>query len=254
MTFDFVQRDGEKMLFVKIWDDLDTTRGTKDWEKIQEAILPVNKFYNSEIVLCSFRRFRETMWANPRAFRNLHLMEIRNMMTGEEVHELTSFAAKSAVNQMLTARNWAIGYYIVEFEQKGQDRAEYGSNLLTNLAERLDIKGLDRTMLNLCRIFYLKYPQMCDSVNHRLKKVITDAPLDPIRYIESVTVEGRPGICDLEDHKFQMNPETLITRLSFTHLTYISKKSPILCRWRDELQKRKMKISENACSEAENIV
>ncbi len=84
VTFDYVQRDGEKMLFVKIWDDLDTTRGTKDWEKIQEAILPVNKFYHSEIVLCSLRRFRETMWDNPRSFRNLHLMEIRNMMTGDE--------------------------------------------------------------------------------------------------------------------------------------------------------------------------
>ena len=88
VTFDYVQRDGEKMLFVKIWDDLDTTRGPKDWEKIQEAILPVNKFYNSEIVLCSLRRFRETMWDNPRAFRNLHLMEIRNMMTGDEWWDL----------------------------------------------------------------------------------------------------------------------------------------------------------------------
>ena len=88
MTFDYVQRDGEKMLFVKIWDDLDMTRGPKDWEKIQEAILPVNKFYNSEIVLCSLRRFRETMWDNPRAFRNLHLMEIRNMMTGDEWWDL----------------------------------------------------------------------------------------------------------------------------------------------------------------------
>ncbi len=89
VTFDYVQRDGEKMLFVKIWDDLDTTRGTKDWEKIQEAILPVNTFYNSEIVLCSLRRFRETMWKNPRAFRNLHLMEIRSMMTGDECWDLS---------------------------------------------------------------------------------------------------------------------------------------------------------------------
>lgn len=28
----------------------------------------------------------------------------------EEVHELASMTAKGAVNQMLTARNWAIGY------------------------------------------------------------------------------------------------------------------------------------------------
>ena len=59
---------------------------------------------------------------------------------------------------MLIARNWAICYYIVEFEQNGQDRAEYGSSLLTKLAERLNIKGLDRQMLTSCRIFYKKYP------------------------------------------------------------------------------------------------
>ena len=40
---------------------------------------------------------------------------------------------ESAVNQLLTIRNWAIGYYIVEFEQNGKARAEYGSNLLEKL-------------------------------------------------------------------------------------------------------------------------
>ena len=34
-------------------------------------------------------RFRETMWENPRAFRNLHLMEIRSMMTGDEIWNLS---------------------------------------------------------------------------------------------------------------------------------------------------------------------
>ena len=89
VTFIYVQRDDDRMLFVKIWDDLEQTRGPEDWEKIQEAVVSVNKFYNSEIVLCSLRRFRETMWENPRAFRNLHLMEARNMITGDETWELS---------------------------------------------------------------------------------------------------------------------------------------------------------------------
>lgn len=55
------------------------------------------------------------------------------------LHKLTSGKAKSAVNQLLTARNWAIGYYIVEYEQKGEDRAKYGSNLIAELSKRLDI-------------------------------------------------------------------------------------------------------------------
>jgi hypothetical protein len=34
-------------------------------------------------------------------------------------------SAVSAINSLLTVRNWLIGYYIVEFEQKGEDRAKY---------------------------------------------------------------------------------------------------------------------------------
>lgn len=43
--------------------------------------------------------------------------------------------AAHAVNLSLTARNWLVGYYIVEFEQHGEDRAKYGDKLLKNLAE-----------------------------------------------------------------------------------------------------------------------
>ena len=46
-------------------------------------------------------------------------------------------AAKSAVNQLMTLRNWAIGYYIVEYEQEGSDRAKYGSHLLKNLENQI---------------------------------------------------------------------------------------------------------------------
>ena len=34
----------------------------------------------------------------------------------EYIHKITSTNAKSAVNQLLTLRNWVIGYYIVEYE------------------------------------------------------------------------------------------------------------------------------------------
>ena len=34
--------------------------------------------------------------------------------------------AANSVNLSLTARNWLVGYYIVEFEQNGEDRAKYG--------------------------------------------------------------------------------------------------------------------------------
>ena len=86
----------------------------------------------------------------------------------ENIHSLTNAYAKGAVNQLLTIRNWMIGYYIVEFEQNGSDRAKYGEHLLENLAKMLEIKGLERNQLNLCRIFYLRYPQICSTVSHKL--------------------------------------------------------------------------------------
>lgn len=134
----------------------------------------------------------------------------------QHVHDMTSSYAKGAINQLLTARNWAIGYYIVEYEQRGKERAEYGDNLLENLAKRIDCKGLDRSMLNLCRTFYLKYPQICDSANHRLKNI--GAIGTTLQLLEDKETEGKSPICDSVNHKFKMDPEMLITRLSFTHI------------------------------------
>jgi len=139
-----------------------------------------------------------------------------------QIHELTSGKAKNAVNQMLTVRNWAIGYYIVEYEQSGKDRAEYGVHVLSNLANRLQIKGLDRTMLNLCRIFYLKYPQLCESVNHILHiDGYATAQLIISEMYDTTAIINGSEICDSMNHIFQTDPEVLITRLSFTHIREI---------------------------------
>ena len=50
--------------------------------------------------------------------------------------------ALSTVNQLATVRNWLIGYYIVEFEQKGEERAKYGDKLLKTLSDELYKKKL----------------------------------------------------------------------------------------------------------------
>ena len=132
------------------------------------------------------------------------------------LHNITSGAAKSAVNQMLTVRNWAIGYYIVEFEQNGKDRAEYGRHLLSDLAARLNIRGLDRTRLNLCRIFYQRYPQICATVSHKLNSI---GGIQEIPELSAVS----EGICATPSHEFETDPEILISRLSFSHIREIMK-------------------------------
>ena len=71
-------------------------------------------------------------------------------------------------------------------------------------------------MLNLCRIFNLKYPQICDSANHRLKNI--GAIGTSLQLLEDKETEVEGSICDSVNHKFKMDPEMLITRLSFTHI------------------------------------
>lgn len=137
----------------------------------------------------------------------------------ENVHDLTSTYAKGAVNQLLTARNWLIGYYIVEYEQNGEERAEYGTNLLTKLAEKIEVKGIDRQLLNACRVFYLKYPQICDSVNRKLQSIGWSGALKSIA--DNDKKQLKVEICDSVNRKFETPPELLISRLSFTHLKAI---------------------------------
>jgi len=80
-----------------------------------------------------------------------------------QVHQHSAAAAGRAVNFALTLRNWVIGAYIREYQQKGRDRANYGAFLLETLAERLKSSGvndLSARTLRLCRQFYVVYPSI----------------------------------------------------------------------------------------------
>lgn len=61
------------------------------------------------------------------------------------IHQSAKASAVGAVNRMMTLRNWLIGYYIVEFEQHGEERAQYGDKLLKKLEERIGEKGLNKS-------------------------------------------------------------------------------------------------------------
>jgi predicted nuclease of restriction endonuclease-like (RecB) superfamily len=70
-------------------------------------------------------------------------------------------AAVRYVNAALVATYWLMGRRIVEYEQKGEERAEYGEALLKNLANDLSPKygkGFSERNLELMRKFYLYYP------------------------------------------------------------------------------------------------
>ena len=70
-------------------------------------------------------------------------------------------AAARSVNALMTASYWEIGRRIVEFEQGGRERAEYGEALLLRLAQDLSARfgtGFSRRNLQQMRLFYLAWP------------------------------------------------------------------------------------------------
>jgi predicted nuclease of restriction endonuclease-like (RecB) superfamily len=76
--------------------------------------------------------------------------------------ETARLNAFKAVNTELVKANWTIGRHIVEFEQHGQERAEYGSELLTTLSKDLKLrygKGFGRRNVLDMRRFYMAYPK-----------------------------------------------------------------------------------------------
>ena len=78
----------------------------------------------------------------------------------KSVHQQSFRTAVKAVNRYATMRNWLIGFFIVEYQQKGKDRAAYGENLLKSLEQSLQIRGLNVTLFQNSRLFYSLYPQV----------------------------------------------------------------------------------------------
>jgi len=78
-----------------------------------------------------------------------------------EVIQQARQQVRQAVNQQMVQAYWHIGRLIVEQEQQGQERAEYGRRQLKRLSERLQGefgKGFDVTNLRNMRRFYQAFP------------------------------------------------------------------------------------------------
>ncbi len=88
------------------------------------------------------------------AFDFNHLVELCR-----RADEETRRSAVRAVDRSLVVRNWLFGWYLVEYEQNGVDRAKYGVQLLSRVADQFrqaGIKGASTTRLKLYRQFYLQ--------------------------------------------------------------------------------------------------
>lgn len=94
-------------------------------------------------------------WQEETSFSFDHLSELVL-----QLHDSAYSATVKAINRFATIRNYVMGFYIVEYEQHGNDRAKYGDRLLKRLAESVNKRGINETILKNCRRFYLAYPQI----------------------------------------------------------------------------------------------
>lgn len=94
--------------------------------------------------------------------------------------------AAAAVNAAMVQTYWEIGRQIVEYEQKGNERAEYGSDVLNRLSRDLTErygKGFSHSNLGYIRKLYLTYPKsqtLSDQLtwSHYVELLKVDDPLE----------------------------------------------------------------------------
>ncbi|MGN7820396.1 PDDEXK nuclease domain-containing protein [Chitinophaga sp. 22536] len=151
-------------------------------------------------------------------------MKFKQLLTSiQTTHSHFQETAAKAVNRALTIRNWIIGHYIFEYEQKGEDRAKYGERLLAEIAQKLPDLKLSMTNLKLCRQFYLYYPQIWEVAKDELRKNtmrIGQSVTDQLQLIDYKSNEIYSNTKNNYTYSIllELPPEKLINNLSFTHI------------------------------------
>ena len=110
------------------------------------------------------------------------------------------------VNFGLTLRNWAIGFYIAEFELRGADRSAYGDRLLTELSKALvarQISNTGRRQLYQYLSFYRAYPQIVRTLPAQFRRLLPG--LSPSRKVRTASAP------------FALAPDKLFGSLSYSH-------------------------------------
>ena len=125
-----------------------------------------------------------------------------------QAHAELAAQASRAVNASLTLRNWLIGFHIAEYEQQGTDRALYGDKLIERLSYRLNQAGVSRAEareLRRYRQFYLKYPQIRESLSPELARTLLR---------QTDTGNNRESLTP----KLGVTASDVLTKLSFSHI------------------------------------
>ncbi|MCF0039003.1 PDDEXK nuclease domain-containing protein [Dyadobacter fanqingshengii] len=148
----------------------------------------------------------------------------------EATHTTLHQNAIKAINKHVTLKNWLVGFYIVEFEQNGEDKAKYGDKLLQRLSDSLNQNAYSARNLRLCRQFYLLYPEISQIIGSQLGQLgIGGASIWQLPIAKLLTVDnellnrGNAVFARGADNgsNVQVDLEKLIDRLSYTHLVQL---------------------------------
>ena len=149
-----------------------------------------------------------------------------------QTHQSAQYTAIRAVNQMATLRNWLIGCYIVEYEQKGSDRAKYGERLLKRLEERVNTKGLNLTLFKVSRNFYLSYPQIAELFSGSIHSIPSDESNEKgataSHQFDTVVFPQKSAT---PSHEFVTPANEILAKLSFSHIREIMTQDDPLARF-----------------------
>lgn len=126
-----------------------------------------------------------------------------------QTHIALQSSALKAINRNLTLPNWLIGFYIIEFEQRGEDRAQYGTNLLKTLEKQVNTRGLTETLFKLSRQFYIIYPQIKNILVDQLSTIRATLSHEFNLQLSS-TVLSIPATLSQELQNIKRKPKTLI--------------------------------------------
>ena len=149
--------------------------------------------------------------------------------------------ARMIINRNVTVRAWLTGFYIVEYEQRGTDRAKYGEQLLNRLSKRLDNKSFGLSSLKNYRQFYLYYPDLIVPIvdylrQNSLKSQTLSGFLEGVDNqldIKSQTLSGL--LPDMQSSKVSQDgyamlttdgdvvpvPQMLFNRMSYSNITLL---------------------------------
>ena len=156
----------------------------------------------------------------------------------ENIHSYFYDYANRQVNYAYTLRNWLIGMYLFEIEQKGKDRAEYGEKLYKNLALKLkekNIKGMSFTSLHTFKKFFQVYPSIVQllpeelfSNENQLVGIVQSTTeqfvFDKNAILQSLIGQSESSVKSIATE----NPQLFLSKISFTHIVeYLKIEQPL---------------------------